>query len=83
MFRALVKTVITVAGEDQNMEPMWKGTKADAQPEGWFVQHMLEWLRKPRGDNVGISRDDLLICATLSLGNLARKGKMMVHRFYM
>lgn len=75
---ALIKTVITVAGEDQNMEPMWKGTQGDSQPEAWFVQLMLEWLRKPQGDQVGISRDDLLICATLSLGNLARKGEEII-----
>jgi hypothetical protein len=71
---AVIKVIVEVAGEDKNMEPMWAGRSEDdgkvSVPEGWFVKEMLGWIRKLK--DLG-SRDDLVICASLSLGNLARK----------
>ncbi|KAG8970801.1 hypothetical protein FRC03_000018 [Tulasnella sp. 419] len=67
---ALIKAVVTVAGEDKNMDVLWD----DKDGGGWFVKKMLAWIRThPKAIGVDYARDDLAICATLALGNLARK----------
>ncbi|KZS99283.1 hypothetical protein SISNIDRAFT_448166 [Sistotremastrum niveocremeum HHB9708] len=70
---ALIKAVVTVAGEDQNMDTLWQTSEGET-PDAWFVQRILQWITA-HGSGKGSARDDLLICATLSLGNLARRDK--------
>ncbi|KAF8319301.1 hypothetical protein DL93DRAFT_169004 [Clavulina sp. PMI_390] len=77
---AVIKAIVTVAGEDSLMDTLW-GTESGG---GWFVQKMVEWIKRypetVRGSN-GMEidkkdeegRDDLVICATLCLGNVARR----------
>lgn len=79
---ALIKSVVEVAGEERNEDVLWD----DSEDGGEFVCRMVEWIKKyitdmdkatPSGDQPKDSfanRDDLVICATLSLGNLARRG---------
>ncbi|RXW24152.1 hypothetical protein EST38_g1727 [Candolleomyces aberdarensis] len=57
---ALIKSVVEVAGEEKNEDILWDDS-VDGKPGGEFVYTM--------------SRDDLVICASLSLGNLARREK--------
>lgn len=71
---AIIKGVVTVAGEDTLTSTLWD----DA---GWFVQRMRAWVKEypvatvaARPQDNDEFRDDLVICATLCLGNLARKG---------
>jgi hypothetical protein len=68
---ALIKAIVEVAGEDKNEDVLWDETEED-QPGGAFVCRMVDWIRSyvngGRAD-----RDDLIICASLSLGNLARR----------
>ncbi|KAG7452560.1 uncharacterized protein BT62DRAFT_983578 [Guyanagaster necrorhizus] len=78
---ALVKAVVEVAGEDSKDELLW--TDSDpAQPGGEFVSRMVGWIKRyvtfmnMAGKNASDPpRDDLVICASLSLGNLARREK--------
>lgn len=68
---ALIKAIVEVAGEEKNEDVLWDETEED-QPGGAFVCRMVEWIRScANGSTAG--RDDLVICATLSLGNLARR----------
>lgn len=71
---AVIKAIVTVAGEDSQMDVLW----GQNDPRGgWFVEKMLTWIKEypaskeARNDE---ERDDLIICATLCLGNLARRG---------
>ncbi|SJL00348.1 uncharacterized protein ARMOST_03661 [Armillaria ostoyae] len=78
---ALVKAVVEVAGEDSKDELLW--TDSDpAQPGGQFVSRMVGWIKQyvsfmswAGKDASAPHRDDLVICASLSLGNLARREK--------
>lgn len=73
---ALIKAIVEVAGEDKNEDVLWDDTEAD-QPGGVFVCRMISWIREY--DKVGeAGRGDLVICASLSLGNLARRGQSFV-----
>lgn len=69
---ALVKALVEVAGEDKNTDVLWDNSEAE-KPGGAFVWAMVSWIK---GNKVlGASgRDDLIICATLCLGNIARRG---------
>lgn len=68
---ALIKAIVEVAGEEKNEDVLWDETEED-QPGGGFVCRMVDWIRNcVNGSTLG--RDDLIICATLSLGNLARR----------
>lgn len=69
---ALIKAIVEVAGDDKNEDVLWDETEED-QPGGAFVCRMVQWVRSyAQGDTK--SRGDLVICASLSLGNLARRG---------
>lgn len=75
---ALIKAVVEVAGEEGNEDVLWDDSEA-SKPGGDFVWRMIQWLKGyvhdmdgGQGDYHG--RDDMAICASLSLGNLARKG---------
>ncbi|KAF9053624.1 hypothetical protein BDZ89DRAFT_976173 [Hymenopellis radicata] len=76
---ALVKSVVEVAGEDINQEVLWDDSTA-GKPGGEFVFKMVQWIKEYvisvdtfMGES--LPRDDLAICASLSLGNLARREK--------
>jgi hypothetical protein len=73
---ALIKAIVEVAGEDKNEEVLWDETEED-QPGGLFVGRMVHWIKAYAGGGTA-GRDDLIICATLSLGNLARRGQSML-----
>ena len=69
---ALVKAVVEVFGEEKNEEILWKSGDL-ANPGGKFVRRMVDWINQYA--DVQSNRDDLAICASLSLGNLTRKGE--------
>ncbi|KAG8899378.1 hypothetical protein FRB99_006760 [Tulasnella sp. 403] len=72
---AVIKAVIAIAAEDKNLDVLWDA-KSEDYPGGWFVQRMVGWIKGVQlgsTDAPDQGRDDLVICATLSLGNLARK----------
>ncbi|KAJ1309709.1 hypothetical protein OPQ81_006474 [Rhizoctonia solani] len=74
---AVIKALVTVAGEDKAISNLWDDTKLyggnQAAPGGWFVAAMLAWIKQYRNVDPSDARDDLVICATLVLGNLARR----------
>ncbi|CAE6465396.1 unnamed protein product [Rhizoctonia solani] len=74
---AVIKALVIVAGEDKAISNLWDDTKLDggnqAAPGGWFVATMLAWIKQYRNVDPSDARDDLVICATLALGNLARR----------
>ena len=69
---ALVKAIVEIAGEEKNIDTLWDDSEAD-KPGGEFVSRMVNWIRAHKSLKE-TSRDDLLICATLSLGNICRRG---------
>ncbi|KAJ7097972.1 hypothetical protein B0H15DRAFT_823645 [Mycena belliarum] len=83
---ALIKSVVEVAGEERNEDVLWDDSE-DNKPGGEFVCRMVHLLKKYVADmdrampGAGVAkdsyagRDDLAICASLSLGNLARREK--------
>jgi hypothetical protein len=70
---AVIKAVVTVAGEDKNLKILWDSAAKEC-PGGWFVERMVTWLKNEKVDGSN-GRDDLIICASLSLGNLGRNGE--------
>lgn len=60
---ALIKAVVEVAGEEKNVEVLWEET-AEGGP---FVSRLVHWIKGER------TREDLVICATLALGNMVRR----------
>jgi hypothetical protein len=69
---ALIKAVVEVFGEEKNEEILWKSGDLE-NPGGEFVRRMVDWIKQYA--DVQSNRDDLAICASLSLGNLTRKGE--------
>ena len=67
---AVIKAIVVVAGEDEAVAKLWDENE---QNGGWFVTAMLAWIRHYRTVDPAEARDDLVICATLALGNLARR----------
>ncbi|TFY63973.1 hypothetical protein EVJ58_g2924 [Rhodofomes roseus] len=67
---AIVKAVVEVAGEQNEL---WDDSDSE-KPGGEFVNTMVQWIRS-HGSLKERHREDLIICATLSLGNLATGGK--------
>ncbi|KZT68996.1 hypothetical protein DAEQUDRAFT_727172 [Daedalea quercina L-15889] len=63
---AIVKAVVEVAGEQNEL---WDDSNPE-KPGGEFVHTMVQWIRS-HGGLKERHREDLIICATLSLGNLA------------
>ncbi|KAF8507234.1 hypothetical protein JB92DRAFT_2735750 [Gautieria morchelliformis] len=62
---ALIKTVVEATGALRCIDILWDLN----QPNGWFVSRLIRWVQT----NVTSNRDDLVVCATLCLGNLARR----------
>lgn len=75
---ALIKSVVEVAGEEKNGDVLWDDS-VDNNPGGEFVHTMAKWIKDyvdtVEKDPSALHRDDLVICASLSLGNLARRGE--------
>ena len=61
---AIIRSIVEVAGEDSNSDALWR----DSVQESVFVSRLLGWLQATH------THYDLVICATLSLGNLVRQG---------
>lgn len=76
---ALVKAIVEVAGEPKNTDILWNACE-EPSPGGPFVYKMVQWIKayvEEAGDSGGIAvqglRDDMVIAAALSLGNLAHR----------
>jgi len=69
---ALIKAVVEIAGEEKNDDVLWDESD-EKQPGGALVGQMVNWIKRHK-DLKDDSRDDLLVCATLTLGNLLRHG---------
>jgi hypothetical protein len=77
---ALITALTTIAGEDRNAASLWSTTAPlssdEAQPDTWFFQRMFTWVHDhSKKLDASASRPDLVICGTLCLGNLARRGE--------
>jgi len=82
---AVIKAVVEVAGEEMNEDVLWDD--CEENPGGEFVCKMVEWIKayvaqkeQRKGDGGDVNdqdRDDLVICASLSLGNLSRRGAFL------
>lgn len=68
----VIKGIVEVAGEEKNTDVLWDESE-DEKPGGEFVSSMVEWIKT---SNVA-DREDLIICATLSIANLIRRGKLL------
>ncbi|OJA21616.1 hypothetical protein AZE42_01687 [Rhizopogon vesiculosus] len=69
---AVIKAVVEVSGDDRNLDLLWDDSD-DSRPGGEFVSRMIDWIRAFVSDGTPDNgRDDLVICATLSLGNITR-----------
>ncbi|KAI0798080.1 hypothetical protein C8Q75DRAFT_796346 [Abortiporus biennis] len=70
---AIIKAVIEVAGEEKNIDVLWDDSDiAEGKPGGEFVERMIKWIREHKALE-HTRREDLLICASISLGNLVRR----------
>ncbi|KAI0316683.1 hypothetical protein OF83DRAFT_1193499 [Amylostereum chailletii] len=67
---ALIKSVVEIAGEEKSIDILWDESDS-SRPGGAFVTQMVDWIKAHRNLNES-TREDLIICATLSLGNLVR-----------
>jgi Rap1 GTPase-GDP dissociation stimulator 1 len=63
---AIIKAIVEVTGALRCIDILWDLNS----PDGWFVSRLIRWIRT----NITSTRDDLMVCATLCLGNLARRG---------
>jgi hypothetical protein len=72
---ALIKAIVEVAGEEKNEDVLWEDEMD--RPGGAFIERMVSWLKhfvNNSGKPGVVYRDDMAICSTLVLGNLARRG---------
>jgi hypothetical protein len=69
---ALIKVVVEIAGEEKSVDVLWDESD-EQQPGGALVGQMVQWIKRHK-DLKDDKRDDLLVCATLTLGNLLRHG---------
>lgn len=63
---AIIKAIVEVTGALRCIVILWDLNS----PNGWFVSRLIRWVQT----NIKGTRDDLVVCATLCLGNLARRG---------
>lgn len=80
---ALIKSVVEVFGEAKNEDLLWLSNTE--RPGGPLISRLVGWIAgyvkaKEEGKDEDLHRADMAICASLSLGNLARKG--MLHPTY-
>lgn len=75
---ALIKAVVEVFGEEKNEDALWISSDSK-QPGGPVVAKFVQWIKgyveQVEVGAMGSVRDDMTICASLSLGNLVRKGE--------
>ncbi|KAL4074475.1 hypothetical protein V8B97DRAFT_1697314 [Scleroderma yunnanense] len=70
---AVIKAIVEMSGEDKNVDVLIDSSD-QTKPGGAFVSRMVNWIRAfVAGGQYGNARDDLVICATLTLGNLTRR----------
>lgn len=83
---ATIKAVVEVAAEEKNLDVLWDDTQTQT-PGGSFVGKMVGWIKayNSESEKAGVkennktdSREDLVICASLSLGNMCRRGQCAV-----
>jgi hypothetical protein len=70
---ALVKGLVEVAGEEKNTDVLWDDSEKE-KPGGSLVSILVSWIKEHKSLGPE-AREDLLICATLCLGNLVRRGR--------
>lgn len=70
---AVIRAVVEVAGDEKNTDVLWDDSDPQ-MPGGEFVAKLVDWVRTHKNLKEG-GRDDLIVCATLSLGNIARRGE--------
>lgn len=73
---AVVNAVTEVTGDKKNVDVLWDNLDPSKQG-GKFVQKMVSWIKESRESVVTKregARDDLVICATVAVGNVVRKG---------
>ena len=63
---SLARAVVAIAGEDTNMSGLFGETDTPGLG-GWFIERLKAWMRYDAK-----SRDDLVSCGMLAIGNLAR-----------
>ncbi|EJD06025.1 uncharacterized protein FOMMEDRAFT_104451 [Fomitiporia mediterranea MF3/22] len=66
---AIIRSVVEISGEEDNLDVLWD----DAMPQNGFVSRLIKWLQPTQDTSPGQVHDDLVICGTLSLGNLVRR----------
>lgn len=66
----IIRAVVEVAGEQKNTYILWDESEDD-KPGGEFVSWMIQWIRKADQK----VKEGLVICATLAIGNLVRRGE--------
>ena len=71
---AAIKVIVSVAGENNAATTLWDGESHP--PGGALVSKMVSWVKKA-SDAPETRRDDLVICAALTLGNLVRNGMLL------
>ncbi|KAI6039034.1 hypothetical protein EDC04DRAFT_3112751 [Pisolithus marmoratus] len=70
---AVIKAVVEMSGEDKNIDVLVDESDP-TKSGGPYISRMVNWIRHfVLGSMHGNARDDLVICATLSLGNLVRR----------
>lgn len=69
---AVVRAVVEVAGDEKNIDVLWDESDSNL-PGGEFVGKLISWIKIHKNIKEG-GRDDLVICATISLGNILRRG---------
>lgn len=70
---AVIKAIVEISGEDKNVDVLIDASD-QTKPGGAFVSRMVNWIRAfVASGQYGNARDDLVICATLTLGNVTRR----------
>ena len=77
---AIINAVTEVTGDKKNIDVLWDDSDRQ-RPEGRFVEKMVGWIRDNKAAVVSKAegaRDDLVICASVAVGNVARKGESLL-----
>lgn len=84
---ALIKAVVEVFAEEKNEEILWKNDDAE-HPGGALIEKLVQWVKgylesldAKEATNLH-DRDDMAICASLSLGNIIRKGTQISRAYF-
>lgn len=67
---AVIRAVVEVSGEDDNLNILWDIRRE----ESGFISRLLRWIKEAHDVKSDTVKDDLVICATLCLGNMVRGG---------